>query len=37
MRLKTMIFLWEEDADENNEKQIVSLYIYRKKSCHNQF
>lgn len=32
---KMSFILWEEEVDEDNEKQIV--YIYRKKSCHDQF
>ena len=35
MRLKAMIFLWEEEVDENNKKSNC-LYI-GKKSYHDQF
>ena len=35
MWLKALIFFWEEDVDEINEKQIVN--IQEKKSCHDQF
>jgi len=30
-----VVFLWEEEVDESNEKQFV--YIKEEKSCHDQF